>query len=79
MAKADNLLAVLWLLREIIRRRSRSEIELAIGREAAIEHLPGLLLGYGASIRIAAPSELAKRLGELAAEVAAFHASTEKH
>lgn len=68
-------LACHWFLRGLVRRRGPSAVELVIGREAAMEHLPPLLLGYGTSIRVTAPAELADRLATLSAEVAAFHAS----
>ncbi len=68
-----------WFLKSFVTARSDCALEVTVTREGANEHLPALLLGYGTSLRIAAPPEPAARLAALAAKVAAFHASSDNH
>jgi hypothetical protein len=66
-----------WFLRPFVTSHSRDRLELTLDPSAANEHLPGLLLGYGTSLRIVSPLELSERMATLAAEVSLFHASFE--
>lgn len=73
-ASVDHL-ARNWFLRRFVTARTERSLELRLARRSALEHLPGILLGYGTSLRVVEPRELESRLGTLATEVASFHST----